>query len=336
MPAGKIAKIRTVESWPADAGRRAARAPAARSASRSTASCSSSAATSSRMSARAPRDTRRLRARIFWLHDKPLRQGRPDPGPARHARKARATVVAIEKAVDPGELSSVERQGDRAQPCRRDRHLAGAADRRRSLHRQSAHRPPRDRGLRPHRRRRAGAVGRCRAARRARRHRAGGIRAAPRRALGALSPQRRGGLAHRPARRPANRRWRARWSGGCSAMAARRSCSTATRCAPASTAISASRPPTAARTSAASPKSRRISPATATSRSSPRSRPSREDRAAARRIADTAFREIYVATPAEICESRDPKGHYAKARAGALACVHRHRQRLPAARGQRA
>jgi bifunctional enzyme CysN/CysC len=25
-----------------------------------------------------------------------------------------------------------------------------------------------------------------------------------------------------------------------------------------------------------------------------------------------------VATPAEVCESRDPKGHYAKARAGAL------------------
>jgi bifunctional enzyme CysN/CysC len=46
--------------------------------------------------------------------------------------------------------------------------------------------------------------------------------------------------------------------------------------------------------------------------------PSREDRATARNIADTAFREIYVATPAEICESRDPKGHYAKARAGGL------------------
>ena len=46
--------------------------------------------------------------------------------------------------------------------------------------------------------------------------------------------------------------------------------------------------------------------------------PAREDRAAARRIADTAFREIYVATPVEVCESRDPKGHYAKARAGAL------------------
>src|SRR5258708_25700539 len=46
--------------------------------------------------------------------------------------------------------------------------------------------------------------------------------------------------------------------------------------------------------------------------------PSKEDRAAARRIADTAFREIYVATPAEVCETRDPKGHYAKARAGGL------------------
>jgi bifunctional enzyme CysN/CysC len=46
--------------------------------------------------------------------------------------------------------------------------------------------------------------------------------------------------------------------------------------------------------------------------------PSAQDRAAARRIADTAFREIYVATPVEVCESRDPKGHYAKARAGAL------------------
>jgi bifunctional enzyme CysN/CysC len=46
--------------------------------------------------------------------------------------------------------------------------------------------------------------------------------------------------------------------------------------------------------------------------------PAREDRDAARRIADTMFREIYVATPAQICESRDPKGHYAKARAGRL------------------
>jgi bifunctional enzyme CysN/CysC len=46
--------------------------------------------------------------------------------------------------------------------------------------------------------------------------------------------------------------------------------------------------------------------------------PARDDREAARRIADTAFREIHVATPAEVCERRDPKGHYAKARAGSL------------------
>src|SRR5258708_17340635 len=41
-------------------------------------------------------------------------------------------------------------------------------------------------------------------------------------------------------------------------------------------------------------------------------------RAGERSIEATMFREIYVGTPAEICESRDPKGHYAKARAGAL------------------
>jgi bifunctional enzyme CysN/CysC len=46
--------------------------------------------------------------------------------------------------------------------------------------------------------------------------------------------------------------------------------------------------------------------------------PSSDDRAQARRIADNLFREVYVATPAEVCESRDPKGHYAKARAGNL------------------
>ncbi|QDM17198.1 adenylyl-sulfate kinase [Tardiphaga sp. vice352] len=46
--------------------------------------------------------------------------------------------------------------------------------------------------------------------------------------------------------------------------------------------------------------------------------PSRGDRAEARRMVDSAFREIYVSTPAAICEQRDPKGHYARARAGTL------------------
>jgi len=31
------------------------------------------------------------------------------------------------------------------------------------------------------------------------------------------------------------------------------------------------------------------------------------------------FFEVYVATPLEVCESRDPKGHYARARRGELA-----------------
>jgi bifunctional enzyme CysN/CysC len=46
--------------------------------------------------------------------------------------------------------------------------------------------------------------------------------------------------------------------------------------------------------------------------------PARRDRAEARRIAGDLFREIYLSTPGEICELRDPKGHYAKARAGEL------------------
>ncbi len=158
-----------------------------------------------------------------------------------------------------------------------------------------------------------------------------GIRAAARRALGALPPQRRGGLADRPARL---RQIDAGARAGAAAVhraAARRSCSTATRCAPASTATSASRRRTAAENI------RRLAEvATHLARNGHIAivaavSPSAADRAAARRIADTAFREIYVATPAEVCESRDPKGHYAKARAGALPSFTGIRQRLPAA-----
>src|SRR5213076_3566314 len=55
----------------------------------------------------ATRDTRRIRARIFWLHEKPLEVG-GSILVRLGTRETRATVVAIEKAVDPGELSSVE------------------------------------------------------------------------------------------------------------------------------------------------------------------------------------------------------------------------------------
>lgn len=47
--------------------------------------------------------------------------------------------------------------------------------------------------------------------------------------------------------------------------------------------------------------------------------PLREDRAMARRIiGEPAFVEVHVATPLVECERRDPKGLYAKARAGLL------------------
>ena len=46
--------------------------------------------------------------------------------------------------------------------------------------------------------------------------------------------------------------------------------------------------------------------------------PALDDRAQARRIGEDLFHEIHVSTSAEICEARDPKGHYRKARAGEL------------------
>src|SRR4029077_19021319 len=106
MPAGKIARIRTVEGWPATPV--TGKQTAGRSVGITldpelfveSGDVIAHAGTS-------PRDTRRIHARIFWLHDKPLatdasilvRLG---------TKETRATVVAIEKAVDPGELSSVE------------------------------------------------------------------------------------------------------------------------------------------------------------------------------------------------------------------------------------
>ena len=106
MPAGKIARIRTVESWPATPRKEA------QTAGRSVGITLDRELFVERGDviahvASSPRDTRRIRARIFWLHDKPLatdasilvRLG---------TKETRAIVVAIEKAVDPGELSSVE------------------------------------------------------------------------------------------------------------------------------------------------------------------------------------------------------------------------------------
>ena len=63
--------------------------------------------------------------------------------------------------------------------------------------------------------------------------------------------------------------------------------------------------------------------------------PTRHDRALARELHQAAglkFLEVYVNTPLEVCEARDPKGLYARARAGKLLRLHR---RLGAVRGRR-
>jgi adenylylsulfate kinase len=46
--------------------------------------------------------------------------------------------------------------------------------------------------------------------------------------------------------------------------------------------------------------------------------PYREDRAAARAVADGHFVEVHLATPLDVCEERDPKGLYQKARSGEI------------------
>ena len=46
--------------------------------------------------------------------------------------------------------------------------------------------------------------------------------------------------------------------------------------------------------------------------------PYRRDRAAVREIVGADFVEVFVDAPLEICEARDPKGLYKKARAGAI------------------
>src|ERR1700682_3422041 len=106
MPAGKIAKIRSVESGPVTPAKGAQ--PVGRSVGITLdrelfierGDVIAHVGTS-------PRDTRRLRARIFWLHDKPLAAGASILVPL-VTREPGATVIRIEKSVDPGELSSVE------------------------------------------------------------------------------------------------------------------------------------------------------------------------------------------------------------------------------------
>ncbi len=47
--------------------------------------------------------------------------------------------------------------------------------------------------------------------------------------------------------------------------------------------------------------------------------PAEADRARAREICGPLFHEVHVRAPLEVCEARDPKGHYARARSGEMA-----------------
>jgi bifunctional enzyme CysN/CysC len=315
MPAGKVAKIKSVEGWPAmpTNGRQSAGQSVGVTLDRELfvergdviAHLGSS-----------PRDARRIRARIFWLHDKPL-----TPGASilvrLGTRESRAVVAAIEKAVDPGQLSTIENNSiarnhvgeielSLAQPVAADPYaenprtgrlvieingrIAGGGlvlsvgAEQRAI---AVDIVPTESALRSDER----------SARY--RHRGAviwltGLPGSGKSTLARALERRlfdnggspvlldgdtlRAGLNSDLGFSAADRRENVRRLAEVAAHLARNG---------------------------------QVAIVAAVS-------PSSEDRAAARRIADKSFREIYVATPADVCESRDPKGHYAKARAGAL------------------
>jgi bifunctional enzyme CysN/CysC len=315
MPKGKIAKIKSVESWPVTPVNET------QTAGRSVGITLDRELFIERGDVIAhvgssPRDTRRIRARIFWLHDTPLL-----PGASILVRlgtkETRATVVAIEKAVDPGELSSMETQSIA-------RNHVGEIDI--SLAQALAADPFTDNPrtgrlvIEVHGRIAGGGLVLSADA---------GQRALPVNIVPVES-------ALRPDERSARFRhtgaviWMTGLPGsGKSTLARalesrlfanggspvlldgdtlRAGLNNDLGFIPADRTENIRR---LAEVAAHLARNGHIAIVAAVS-------PSTEDRAAARRIADTAFREIYISTPMEVCESRDPKGHYAKARAGAM------------------
>jgi bifunctional enzyme CysN/CysC len=315
MPAGKIAKIKSVEGWPVtpvtgpQGAGRSVGITLDRELFMERGDVIAAAAT-------APRDTKRIHARIFWLHDEPLSAG-ASILVRLGTRETRATVVAIEKAVDPGELASVETKSiGRNHVGEIDIALAQpvAAD-------PYADNPRTGRLVIEVNGRIAG----------------GGL-------VLSVDSGRRGVpidiVPVESAVRLDERSARYRHSGAVIWL----------------TGLPGSGKSTLARALERRLFSRLGSPIlldgdtlraglNADLGFSPKDRsenirriaeiaahlarnghiaivaavsPARDDRAAARRIADELFREIHISTPAEVCESRDPKGHYAKARSGAL------------------
>jgi bifunctional enzyme CysN/CysC len=316
MPAGKIARIKTVESWPITpvAGKQGAGRSVGITLDRE---LFIERGDIIAHTGKSPRDTRRLRARIFWLHEKPLAKG--DQILVRlGTREARASVVAIEKAIDPGALSNAENSAiarnhvgeidiSLAQPIAADPYaenprtgrlvievngrIAGGGL---VLSVDAGQRAvpvdivPVESALRPDERsaryRHNGAVVWFT-----------GLPGAGKSTLARALERRLFSRGGSPILLDGDT-LRAGLNGDLGFTADDRA-ENIRRLAEVATHLA---------------KNGHIAIVAAVS-------PSREDRAAARRIADRLFREIYVATPAEICEQRDPKGHYAKARAGALA-----------------
>jgi bifunctional enzyme CysN/CysC len=315
MPAGKIAKIKSVESWPATpAGRQGAGRSVGITLDRE---LFVERGDIIAPAGSAPRETRRLRARIFWLHQKPLNSG--DQLLVRFGPKeSRATVVAVEKAVDPGDLESRENKAI-------GRNHVGEIDI--SLANPIAVDPYSDNPrtgrlvievsgriaggglvLSVDAGRRAVPVdivpveSALRLDERSARYRHNGAVVW----LTGLPASGKSTLAKALERRLFTRggspilldgdTLRAGLNSDLGFSATDRS-ENIRRLAEVATHLA---------------RNGHIAIVAAVS-------PAREDRATARKIAASFFREIHVATPAQVCEERDPKGHYKKARAGALA-----------------
>lgn len=315
MPEGKIARVKSIENWPGTqlTGPQGAGRSVGITLDREL--FVERGDVVARVGA-APRQTKRLRSRIFWLHDEPLTQGATIKLRL-GTREARGTVVAIEKAVDPGELQSIETTAIAhnhvgeidialSKPAAVDRHsdnprtgrlvievdgrIAGGGlvlsvgTERRA---EPAHIVPVESALRP-------------AERFARYGHHGAVLW-----LTGLPGSGKSTLARALERRLFDR-------GGVPILLDGDTLRTGLNADLGFSAKDrAENIRRLAELSAHLARNGHIAIVAAVS-------PSRNDRAAARDIADTLFREIHVATAAEVCEQRDPKGHYALARAGAL------------------